>query len=296
MARRAHRPSSGPRSRRGGLGSDGCSGPHDGGGERGRGARRCRAPDAARGRRHLRRERRSGGRHAGRGAGARRGGTRCGAGHPRPDDARAAHPDHRAGPARAVRHLPGGPVAGAAVLVARRRVDRRPRARGVDGDRLRLLPGAGRGAQLRHAGAAQERRHAERARGGGRRARGGSGGPGGHPAPGPWPGRAHRPRAGQHAVRAGQPGAGVRRGSAPRRCRRSGARAVRRGHRRAPGARRPSCPRHRPAGGADVAGGGAGVARAARPGGGRCAGRCAARRCAGRGARRGACRTTTVRA
>ena len=146
-------PPSGARSRRGRVGSDGRAGPHDGRGERGRGARRGRAPDAARGRRHLRRERRAGGRHARRGTRARRSGT-CGrAGHPRPDDARPAHPDDRPGPAGPVGHLPGGPVAGAAVVVARRRVDGRAGARRVDGDRLRLLPGAGRGAQLRHAGA-----------------------------------------------------------------------------------------------------------------------------------------------
>ena len=114
VARRAHGPPSGARSRRGRLGSDGRSGPHDGGRERGRGARRRRAPDAARGRRHLRRERRAGGRHARRGARARRSGTRCRAGHPRPDDARPAHPDDRPGPAGPVGHLPGGPLAGAA--------------------------------------------------------------------------------------------------------------------------------------------------------------------------------------
>ena len=118
------RPPSGARSRRGRLGSDGRSGPHDGRGERGRGARRRRAPDAARGRRHLRRERRAGGRHAGRGTRARRSGTRRRAGHPRPDDARPAHPDDRPGPAGPVGHLAGGPVAGAPVVVARRRCGR----------------------------------------------------------------------------------------------------------------------------------------------------------------------------
>ena len=89
------------------LGSDGRPGPHDRGGERGRGARRRWAPDPARGRRHLRRERRAGGRHAGRGTRARRSGTCCRAGHPRPDDARPAHPDHRPRPAGPVRASPG---------------------------------------------------------------------------------------------------------------------------------------------------------------------------------------------
>ena len=74
------------------------------------------------------------------------------------------------------------------VVVPRRRVVGRPRARRVDGRRLRLLPRAGRGAQLRHAGAAPQRGDAQRARGGGRRPRGRRGRPGGHPAPGPWAG------------------------------------------------------------------------------------------------------------
>ena len=77
----------------------------------------------------------------------------AGAGHARPDHPRAADAVDRARPAGAVRDLAGGPVAGAAVVVARRGVVGGPRARGVDGGRLRLLPGAGRGAQLRHPGA-----------------------------------------------------------------------------------------------------------------------------------------------
>ena len=142
-------------------------------------------------------------------------------------------------PAGAHRHLARRPVARAAAGRARAGVGAGPQPRRGHRRRLRLLPGAGRGAVVRHGGAPPQRRHRRDPARRRHRARRRVGRPGRDAAAGPGHHRPARGRARCAAAGRRQPGAQergrCRAGGAARR----GARALRRRARRRVRARRP---------------------------------------------------------